>query len=446
MNKGGYSKYIKPLLYGIDLLIVSFLAYSLLTKNLLDIGFIILFWIILSFLISVYAIYRFTKIPEIISLLLRQTVIIVLLILSYFYLSKSDVHWSNVLYFFIWLFVVLNIWRIFLYEIFKKYRIITGSNYRNVIVIGSNESTKRLMNFFDTMPGYGYRYKGFFTDQFDEDKIGTIEQSFSYIIEKGIDEVYCSLNELDNDQVKSYIEFCDVNMKNLKFLPDTKELFSKNLHLNYYDLVPVLSLRQIPLDDPVKSWGKRLFDFVLALFVLLLILSWLIPILGLIIKLESKGPIFFSQNRPGIKEKGFFCYKFRSMRINSKSENSATRNDPRITKVGEFIRKTSIDELPQFINVLFGDMSVVGPRPHLWKQNELYSTKISKYMVRHLVKPGITGLAQVKGYRGGIETNEDIVNRTKYDIFYIENWSILLDIYIIAQTVVNVFKGEDKAY
>ncbi|WP_254097277.1 sugar transferase [Aquimarina sp. Aq107] len=134
------------------------------------------------------------------------------------------------------------------------------------------------------------------------------------------------------------------------------------------------------------------------------------------------------------------------MRINSKSENSATRNDPRITKVGEFIRRTSIDELPQFINVLFGDMSVVGPRPHLWKQNELYSTKISKYMVRHLVKPGITGLAQVKGYRGGIETNEDIVNRTKYDIFYIENWSILLDIYIIVQTVVNVFKGEDKAY
>ena len=223
-------------------------------------------------------------------------------------------------------------------------------------------------------------------------------------------------------------------------------MFAKNLHLNYYDITPVLSLREIPLEDPLKSGLKRLFDVVFALIIICFVLSWLIPILGLIIVLESKGPIFFQQNRPGIKEKGFLCYKFRSMSLNSRSEDSATRNDARVTRVGRFIRRTSIDELPQFFNVLFGSMSVVGPRPHLWRQNEMYGTKISKYMVRHYVKPGITGLAQVRGYRGEIETRDDIVNRTKYDIFYIENWSLLLDFNIIARTVLNIFKGEDKAY
>ncbi|MBW1293915.1 undecaprenyl-phosphate glucose phosphotransferase [Aquimarina litoralis] len=446
MYKNRYSKYIRPILYGIDLLIIYLLSFFLLTQSYTDLMFFILFWVLLSVLLSFYKVYRFTKIIEIIALLFKQTVTLVLLITSYLYVSKSDIPWASIVSYFIWLFVVLNIWRIFLYEIFKKYRIITGSNYRNVVVIGDNESTKKLINFFNSMPGYGYRYKGFFTNQPSKDKIGNIEQSFDFISNGDIDEIYCSLDELDDDAVKSYIDFCDVQMKNLKFIPDTKEIFAKNLHLIYYDLVPIISLREIPLDDPIKSGGKRLFDFILAALVMVTILSWLIPILALIIKLESKGPVFFKQNRPGIKEKGFFCYKFRSMHVNSVSENSATRNDPRTTRVGKFIRRTSIDELPQFINVLFGDMSVVGPRPHLWKQNELYGTTVSKYMVRHLVKPGITGLAQVKGYRGGIETNEDIVNRTKYDIFYIENWSVLLDIYIIVQTVINIFKGEEKAY
>jgi putative colanic acid biosynthesis UDP-glucose lipid carrier transferase len=276
--------------------------------------------------------------------------------------------------------------------------------------------------------------------------MGSIAQSFDFLINNQIDEIYCSLKELTNSQIKEFIEFCDVRVKTLKFIPDNKDLFAKNLYLNYYDITPILSLREIPLDDPIKSITKRAFDIVFSLIIICFVLSWLIPVLGLIIVLESSGPIFFQQNRPGIKERGFLCYKFRSMALNSRSEESATRNDARVTRVGKFIRRTSIDELPQFFNVLFGSMSVVGPRPHLWKQNEMYGTKISKYMVRHFVKPGVTGLAQVRGYRGEIETKEDIVNRTKYDIFYIENWSLLMDFNIIIQTVLNVFKGEDKAY
>ena len=174
-------------------------------------------------------------------------------------------------------------------------------------------------------PGYGYKFMGFFSDLEDRERSGTIEQSFDFIISNQIDEVYCSLKELSNINVRDFIEFCDVNLKTLKFIPDNKGLFAKNLHLNYYDITPILSLRQIPLDDPIKSGSKRIFDIVFSLIVICFILSWLIPILGLIIVLESKGPIFFQQNRPGIKEKGFLCYKFRSMSINSRSEESANQ-------------------------------------------------------------------------------------------------------------------------
>ena len=232
----------------------------------------------------------------------------------------------------------------------------------------------------------------------------------------------------------------------MKFIPDTKEIFSKNLRIDYYELFPVLSLQRTELHNPFIKQVKRTFDVLFSFFVILFILSWLMPLLALLIKIESKGPIFFKQGRPGLDEKEFFCYKFRSMFVNGTTEKEVSRNDPRVTKMGKFMRKTSIDELPQFFNVLIGDMSVVGPRPHLWSQNKAYSNRIKKYMVRHYVKPGITGLAQVKGFRGEIETEEDMINRIKFDVFYIENWSLIMDIKIIIQTVVNIFKGEEKAY
>ena len=445
-DKGGYSKLIRPILYIIDLFIISILSYFLLTNEIIDILFLNVFWICLSIFFSFYEVYRFTKVIKIISLLFKQTVGLGLAIVSYLYVKESSIPPKEILMFFMVLFFTLNLWRILLHFVLKKYRVITGSNYKKVVIIGSNDSTKRLEDFFNSEPGFGYRLIGFFTNKEEKSKKGSVKESFDFVLDYDVDEVYCSVKELSNGEIKEFIEFCDVNVKALKFIPDNKELYAKNLHLNYYDLIPVLSLRRIPLEDTINSVTKRIFDIVFSLIVICFILSWLIPILGLIIKLESKGPIFFRQNRPGIKEKGFGCYKFRSMGVNSRSEDSATRNDPRVTKVGKFIRKTSIDELPQFFNVLFGDMSVVGPRPHLWKQNEMYGTKISKYMVRYFVKPGITGLAQVRGYRGEIETKQDIVNRTKYDIFYIENWSLLMDINIIIQTVLNVFKGEDKAY
>ena len=444
--KGGYSKLIRPILFVLDLLIISLSVYIFLSRDLLDITLFIVFWVILSVLFSFYDVYRFTKIIKIVSLLSKQFSVFILLIFSYFYINESNIGYMKVFWFFTFLFLIFTLWRTFLHLIFKKYRIITGSNYKQVVIIGSNESTIKLIRFFNTQLGYGYKFMGFFTNKDVDGRAGTIPESFDYIIDNPIDEIYCSLKELKNNQIKKFIEFCDLKGKTLKFIPDNKELYSKNFYLNYYDITPILSLSDFPLDDPLKSFSKRMFDIIFSLIMIVFLLSWLIPLLGLLIVLESKGPIFFKQNRPGIKEKGFGCYKFRSMTINSRSEDSATRNDARITRIGKFIRKTSIDELPQFFNVFLGSMSVVGPRPHLWRQNEMYGTRISKYMMRHIVKPGITGLAQVRGYRGEIESKEDIINRTKYDIFYIENWSMLLDLNIVFRTIINVFKGEEKAY
>jgi len=169
--------------------------------------------------------------------------------------------------------------------------------------------------------------------------------------------------------------------------------------------------------------------------------------MAIIIKLDSKGPVFFIQKRNGLNYKVFKCLKFRSMELNVLDDiDLALKNDIKITKVGRFIRKTSIDEIPQFFNVLFGHMSVVGPRPHPISHNDKYALMTDTFMARHFIKPGITGLAQTKGFRGEIETDEDIINRVKYDVFYMENWSILLDIKIIFNTIFNTIKGDKKAF
>ncbi len=440
-----YSRWIRPIIYLFDLLLVTCCSIYLLESNFDDTIYFTIFWITLSIVFSFYNVYRYTKITEIISIITRQIIVYILLVISYIYFDRIDIQNSVLLKFSFVLLVVFISWRILIYLLLREYRIITGSNFRKVIIVGDDSSTERLKGFFENELEYGYRLSGVF-DKKKKDETESVSKIFNFIKKEEIDEVYCSLKKLSSSEIKKFIDFCDYNVVSLKFIPSQEDIYSKNLRLNYYDITPVLSLRQIPLDDQLNALTKRVFDIVFSLVIICFVLSWLIPILGILIMLESKGPIFFRQDRPGIKEKGFGCYKFRSMTLNTDTELSATKGDSRVTKIGKFIRRTSIDELPQFFNVLFGSMSVVGPRPHLWRQNEIYASKISKYMVRHLVKPGVTGLAQVKGYRGEIQTHQDIVNRTKYDVFYIENWSMLLDLNIIIGTILNVFRGDEKAY
>lgn len=214
----------------------------------------------------------------------------------------------------------------------------------------------------------------------------------------------------------------------------------------FFGLTQIVRHRTSPLDDIFKAFIKRVFDLLFSLILILFFLSWFVPLIATIIVLDSKGPVFFIQKRPGRHGKMFSCIKFRSMTVNKNTEKSATRNDVRVTRIGKFIRKTSIDEFPQFFNVLKGDMSVVGPRPNLTSQNKQYSNVFQDYAKRMYLKPGITGLAQVSGARGGIEHDLEMKHRIKYDIFYIRHWSFALDIKIIIRTALNVIRGEDKAY
>ena len=451
-QKGRYSKFIRPISASVDLLVLLFL--SLFFYQGLNIDFVIfelyqiLCWFIIAFIVGFYEVYRFTTPVEILSKIFKQFAVFTLVLISFFPFAKESIFSGKATAFFIsssFLIIVLIKYLLFYY--LKKYRIVTGSNFRNAVIIGYTQEAINLKELFEKRNDYGYRFFGYFSDKKSNDNIiGKVVEIKDFVLENKIDEIYCSLNEISNDQLKDLVEFADENNKSIKFIPDSNQLFSKNLKIDYYEMFPVLSLQRTMLHEPVTKTFKRVFDILFSLFVIIFILSWLAPLLAILIKFESKGPVFFKQGRPGLDEEEFYCYKFRSMQMNKTTEKEASKNDPRVTRIGRFLRKTSLDELPQFFNVLFGDMSVVGPRPHLWSQNKTYGNRIKKYMVRHYVKPGITGLAQVRGYRGEIETEEDMVNRIKFDVFYIENWSFALDVKIIVQTVVNIFKGEEKAY
>lgn len=445
---GRYSNLIKPL-FGITDLVILNSMYFFFEINILNpyqFGiYTSLMWLLISLLNRFYEIQRHTRIIQIISVLLKQIVFFTVVLYAYIGFFKqpsiSRLALGN------YLMSALGLIAVFKFLVFfllKRYRRILSGNLRDVIVIGDNEKTRQLIKTFNSRLDFGYKFQSQFNVKSDD---FSLEACFKYIIDKEIDEIYFSIAELSNKQINRLVDFADNNLRELKFIPDNKDIFSKKLKYEYYDYIPILSIRTIPLQDSVLKFVKRLFDILFSSCIIVFVLSWLTPILAIIIKLESKGPVFFKQSRNGFNYKEFDCYKFRSMTPNKDANlHQATKGDMRITKVGAFIRKTSIDELPQFFNVLFGDMSVVGPRPHMVSHTNLYARRIDKFMVRHFVKPGITGLAQISGFRGEIEEDKDIINRVKYDIFYIENWSILLDLKIIIQTVANAVRGEEKAY
>ena len=449
---GRYSKYIRPINIFFDLIIITSLSLFFFRELNLNQFYFLLYqtiaWIVIATLVKYYQVYRFTTPVEIVTKLIKQFVVFLLVVIAFFPFAKTTTFSGKAIAIFMIIsFFIIVAFKYSWFFYLKKYRIVTGSNFRTVVIIGYTPESIRLKEIFETRKDYGYRFLGYFSNKKQNSEVkGKIEEINEFVINNNVDEIYCSLNEISNEKLKELVEFAEYNNKSIKFIPDSKEIFSKNLKLDFYELFPVLSLQKTQLHNPIVKGVKRAFDIFFSLFVIVFLLSWLMPVLAILIKLESKGPLFFKQGRPGMNEEEFHCYKFRSMQVNGFTEKPASKNDPRVTKMGRFMRKTSIDELPQFFNVLLGDMSVVGPRPHLWSQNKAYASKIKKYMIRHYVKPGITGLAQVKGFRGEIETEEDMINRIKLDVFYIENWSLIMDIKIIFQTVFNIFKGEDKAY
>ncbi len=402
-------------------------------------------WVIIAWNVGFYEVYRFTKVFEVFGKILNQYILFTILNFAYlgYFLKFSEP--SEILKFVSFAIVLISFVKLFVFYFLKRFRAVFGGNFRRVIIVGGGDKTMELANFFNENPDYGYNLIKMF--KLDNNKIEQIQKCFSFVVENKIDEIYCSLSDLSKEEINMFVDFTDNNLKVLKFLPDKEEVLSRNMKFDYYGYIPVASLRDIPLDKTVNTLVKRGFDIVFSLIVIVGVLSWLTPILAILIKWESKGPVFFKQRRNGLNYHEFDCYKFRSMRPNEIADlEQVSKNDPRITKIGRFIRKTSIDELPQFFNVFLGTMSVVGPRPHMVSHTEMYAKSVDKFMVRHFIKPGITGLAQTNGYRGEVETDYDIINRVKYDIFYLENWSLLLDLKIIFMTVYNAIRGEEKAY
>lgn len=445
---GRYSGYIRPFSYLLDLILINVLANFLLPESLNVLtyhAFISVSWIVIAWNIGFYEVYRYTKVIEIFENVIKQYFIFLVVNFAFigFYSKFSEP--SKMIQFVSIALVLIGLAKFFVYFSLRRFRVVFGGNFRRVVILGHGKSVEQLEDFFNENPDYGYKLEKTFS--LLTNKKTEIEDCYDFVMENKIDEIYCSLSDVSNTDVNNLVDFTDNNLKILKFLPDSKEVLARNLVFDYYDYIPIISMRNIPLDETANKIIKRLFDIVFSLFIIIGILSWLTPILAIFIKLESKGSVFFKQRRNGLNYKEFYCYKFRSMEINDIADlHQVSKNDPRITKVGKFIRKTSMDELPQFFNVLLGDMSVVGPRPHMVSHTEMYARRIDKFMVRHFIKPGITGLAQTKGFRGEVETDKDIIYRVKFDIFYLENWSILLDIKIIFLTVINAIKGEEKAY
>lgn len=346
---------------------------------------------------------------------------------------------------------IFLLWRISFRIALKKYRS-SGKNQKRIVIFGGTSAGKIV---YDQLMGseYGYKVLGYFDDDeesqnaFPAKYLGKTSDFEQYLDTHAVDEIYCCLIGDREIQVNSIITYAEKHMIRFYLVPEYFKYIRRRMTMRFLDFIPLMTLRNEPLQYSSNRFVKRTFDIVFSLLVLLTVFPFIFLICGLLIKLSSKGPVFFKQKRTGIQGHEFYCYKFRSMRLNEDANlKSATKGDPRVTGIGKFMRATSLDEFPQFINVLKGEMSVVGPRPHMLKHTEQYSNLIGKFMVRHLVKPGITGWAQVTGNRGETRNVDEMEARVQKDVWYIENWSPFLDIKIIFLTIINVFRGEENAY
>ena len=349
---------------------------------------------------------------------------------------------------------LLMIERIALRKIFFHLRKLKR-NHNVIVLIGDTEGIKDIYHYL-SQPVYGYTILAHFGSCPSSDPdlkelyAGTPDTIYQWMAENNkdniINELYAHISNNDQERINMLSKYCDNNLIRFFYVPDLN-IFRGKLSFTQYDKTPIVARRREPLTYPMNMFIKRLFDIIFSLLVLILVFPIIFIISAIIIKIQSPGPIFFIQKRTGLDGKSFNCLKFRSMHVNDDADKKqATKDDPRKFSYGNFMRKSNIDELPQFINVLFGDMSVVGPRPHMLKHTDEYSSIINRYMVRHLAKPGITGLAQVSGFRGETYKLSQMEDRVKKDIEYIENWTLLLDIKIIFKTIANIYQGEENAY
>ena len=329
-----------------------------------------------------------------------------------------------------------------------------GKNIRNLLIIGAGEVGKNFKETINDNPDFGYHFSGFLDDIIKgDDIIGNLDQLDESIKQNEIDEVVIALSSQPPELLDEIIRICNINAVRIHIIPDYFRFLSSRFQISSIGNFPIITARQEPLEEANRRFFKRSFDIMFSFLVLVFLLSWLYPIIALLIKLDSKGKVLFVQKRIGAKNQMFECYKFRTLTSESSQETETFKpvllGDKRVTSLGNFLRKSNIDELPQFFNVLKGDMSVVGPRPHAIPYQDLYGKVFEEIKMRHNVRPGLTGWAQVNGLRGDVEdekeNNRRTIMRMKYDLWYIENWTMRLDIQIILMTVWQMIKGDTKA-
>lgn len=377
-----------------------------------------------------------------------QTITAVLFI----FIAKEDLFTRN----FIIYYTLLLLFIISLRTLIFKFSLLSlrskGKNVRNMIIIGAGEVGNNFRQMIQENPDFGYCFLGFVDDELTgEDIIGRTAQLQEIFKQKEVEEIVIALPQCASAALDDIIHVCNRNAIKTHIIPDYFKFVSKKFEISMMGNFPIISVRNEPLDEVQWRFVKRVFDVVFSIFVILIILSWLAPVIALVLKLTSKGKVFFVQDRIGAKNKKFRCYKFRTM-IDDKSAQRefkpAVANDPRITKTGKILRESNLDEIPQFVNVLKGEMSIVGPRPHAVPYDEKYGKIVEEIRLRHNVKPGITGWAQIHGLRGDVEDETESIKRTikriEYDLWYIENWSFWLDIQIILLTVWQMISGETK--
>ena len=360
-KKGRFSRFLNPTLIIVDLLIIIIIISVVSSAGPFLLILLSFSWIVISTFTRFYQVFRFTPEIKIFALILIQYLFFTLsffAIIGIFgsteLLNNKFLEVNHILSLSTIIIITVGAFKFFVYYLLLRFRVVFGGNYRKTIIIGSGDETKFLSNYFNDKKEAGFKLKKIFSDELN---INTIT---NFILKEGIDEVYCCLTSVNPEMLNQIVNFAESNLKEVKFIPSYGKVYSKKIVYQNYDFIPILSLRTIHLEDPFNSFIKRCFDVLFSLLVIVLFLSWVTPLLAILIKIDSKGPIFFKQKRNGFNFQEFYCYKFRSMKINKQANIlQATKNDFRVTKLGKVLRKFSLDELPQFFNVLIGDMSVV---------------------------------------------------------------------------------------
>lgn len=455
MQRIRYSRYLKSIIVLLDLLVMaSIFIFFFLSRNqnlkynpetwyqnLFSLALLFLFWTLLSGRTKIYNIPRNLTYTVFLERLIVHFLLFILGLLllgkvSYNVFFNSDIYWlSFYLFFFIFLAKSLIYFGI-------KYIRSLGINHRNIMFLNENSSTEVLKNILKDRKDYGYKIFEYGKTEIEADELVEFWKS------NGIHTLFIPVeNTYDDWEEREIFRLAEASKVNISMIPSITQNSFFLYDMGYIQTQPVLNQAKYPLDYYSNFLLKRIFDIIFSVIVLAGICSWLFPIIAIVIRLSSKGPVFFIQERYGFHEEVFRCIKFRTMVVNDESFTKTTsENDSRITRIGKILRKTSLDEMPQFLNVLKGEMSIVGPRPHMLAVDDYYKPKIGRYSLRSMVNPGITGLAQVNGLRGDAGDVEVEMNkRVLADAFYVRNWSFVLDVVIILKTTLLVITGDKNA-